>query len=191
MALVGLASDFESARACLLESQPDVLLLDVRTPRAYELVRAAHEERAGTRVVAFALDENEQDIALCAEAGVTAFATRDITVDGLVNAIAAAARGELACSPRAAAMLFRRVGVLSQVERQLQSERSVLSALTLREKDIASLLASGKSNKEIARTLVIEVATVKNHVHNILAKLHVATRAEAAAHMRARGVDRP
>jgi two-component system, NarL family, nitrate/nitrite response regulator NarL len=61
----------------------------------------------------------------------------------------------------------------------------VLATLTSRESEIASLLSAGRSNKEIARALTIEVATVKNHVHNILAKLQVATRAEAAARVRA------
>jgi DNA-binding NarL/FixJ family response regulator len=184
MELVGLAGDLESALASLRACNPDVILLDVRTPRTYELVRVVREERPAAHVVAFAVEENEQDIAVCAEAGVTAFVTHDVTVEGLAAAISAAVRGELTCSPRTAAMLFRRVAALSSVERRLRSEQSVLSMLTARERDIASLIAAGRSNKEIARELVIEVATVKNHVHNILAKLQVTTRAEAAARIR-------
>jgi len=184
MELVGLAGDLVSALASLRASDPDVILLDVRTPRVYELVRVVREERPAAQVVAFAVEENEQDIAVCAEAGVTSFVTHDVTVEGLASAISAAVRGELTCSPRTAAMLFRRVAALSDVERRLRSEESVLSMLTAREREIASLIAAGRSNKEIARELVIEVATVKNHVHNILAKLQVTTRAAAAARIR-------
>jgi len=182
--VVGLAGDVDSALASVRASHPDVVLLDVRTPQAYDLVRAVREERRATEVVAFAVEESEQDIAVCAEAGVTAFVTYDVTVDGLASAITAAVSGELACSPRTAALLFRRLATLSNVERRLRSEHSALSTLTMRERDIALLLAAGRSNKEIARELVIEVATVKNHVHNILAKLQVTTRAEAAARLR-------
>jgi two-component system nitrate/nitrite response regulator NarL len=185
LTLVGLASDFESALVSLRASHPDVILLDVRTPRTYELVRVVRKEQPAAQVVAFAVDDSEQDIAGCAEAGVTSFVTRDVTVEGLASAISAAVRGELTCSPRTAAMLFRRVATLSGAERTLHSARAVLATLTGRESEIASLLAAGRSNKEIARALTIEVATVKNHVHNILAKLQVATRAEAAARVRA------
>jgi two-component system, NarL family, nitrate/nitrite response regulator NarL len=184
LTLVGLAADFDSAIASVRASRPDVILLDVNTPRTQELVRAMREEHPDAQVVGFAVDESEQDIATCAEAGVTSFVTRDVTVDGLATAISAAARGELTCSPRTAAMLFRRVAALSGVERAVRSERSVLATLTAREREIASLLAGGQSNKEIARALTIEVATVKNHVHNILEKLHATTRAQVGARVR-------
>jgi len=182
--LVALAADFDSGLASLHDASPDVILLDVRTPRAYDFVRAVRETHSATEVVAFAVEEDERDITACAEAGGTAFVTRDVTVDGLANAIAAAVRGELECTPKSAAVLLRRVAALSSVERRLHAERSSFANLTSRERAIALLLASGRSNKEIARELVIEVATVKNHVHSILAKLQVTTRAAAAARIR-------
>jgi len=81
------------------------------------------------------------------------------------------------CTPRLAAMLLGRVATLAQ-ERRVPS---ALDELTAREREVVELLGEGLSNKEIASGLQIEVATVKNHVHNILDKLHVTRRAEAAA----------
>ena len=81
-------------------------------------------------------------------------------------------RNELVCSPRVASMLFRRVAAIG-------SERSHgpdNGALTRREHEIVSLMTQGLSNKEIARQLRIQNATVKNHIHSILAKLHVRRR---------------
>ena len=183
-AVAGVAADADGALAAVQGARPDVVLLDIGTPGATGLVRAIRAAHDEARIVAFAVDECERDIEVCAEAGVTGFVTRDVTVDGLAAAIDAAERGELACSPRAAALLFRRVAALSTVSHALRTERTLLATLTLREREIASLLAAGRSNKEIGRALTIEVATVKNHVHHILEKLRVGTRAEAAVRMR-------
>jgi DNA-binding NarL/FixJ family response regulator len=182
--LVGLAADFDTAVSTVRMARPDVVLLDARTPRTTELVRAVRETHALTLVIAFAVDESERDIELCAEAGVTGFVTRDVTVDGLVSAIRAAVRGELTCSPRMAAMLFQRVTALSTVAQTVRGARSLLASLTKREREIAAYLAGGSSNKEIGRELHIEITTVKNHVHHILQKLQVTSRSAAAARVR-------
>jgi two-component system, NarL family, nitrate/nitrite response regulator NarL len=81
------------------------------------------------------------------------------------------------CSPKLAATLLRRVAALAQEQRS----PSALDSLTIRERQIVGLIGDGLSNKEIASGLKIEVATVKNHVHNILEKLNVTRRSEAAA----------
>jgi DNA-binding NarL/FixJ family response regulator len=94
-------------------------------------------------------------------------------------AIHCAMRNELVCSPRIAALLFSRVAAIGS-ERSHASDNS---ALTRREHEIVSLMTQGLSNKEIARQLRIQNATVKNHIHSILAKLHVRRRGEVAARM--------
>lgn len=187
LSLVGLAADFDSAVHTVRLTRPDVVLLDASTPRTMELVSAVKETHALTRVIAFAVEESERDIELCAESGVTGFVTRDVTVDGLVSAIRAAVRGELTCSPRVAAMLFQRVTALSNVAQTVGSARSLLASLTRREREIAAYLAGGSSNKEIGRELHIEITTVKNHVHHILQKLQVTSRMAAAACVRVVG----
>jgi len=90
-------------------------------------------------------------------------------------------RGEAVCSPRVAGALLRRIAALATDGR---SDR-VPAHLTKREREIMGLIDEGLSNKEIAKRLRIEVATVKNHVHNILEKLQVHRRGEAAARVRA------
>ena len=184
LAVVGLAGDVESAVGVVRTTHPDVVLLDAGMSKTFELVRALKATHDDARIVAFAVDECERDIEVCAEAGVSSFVTRDVTVDGLASAIGAAVRDELTCSPRAAALLFRRVAALSGMSHAMRAERTLLATLTSREREIAALIAHGQSNKEIGRALHIEVATVKNHVHRILEKLHVGTRGEAAARLR-------
>jgi DNA-binding NarL/FixJ family response regulator len=184
LSVVALAEGYDDAVDAVRVSQPDVVLLDAATPRMAELVRAMKASHSSARIVAFAVEETEREIEVFAEAGVTGLVTRDVTVEGLTAAIHATVRGELTCSPRMAAILFQKVAALSSVRRAMHDERNALATLTRREREITRLLGIGRSNKEIARALNIEVATVKNHVHHILEKLYVTTRAEAAARIR-------
>ena len=100
-------------------------------------------------------------------------------MDDLTSTIISVTRGELLCSPRVAATLLRRVGALANGARAPHA----LRGLTFREREVLDLIDGGLSNKEIAVRLHIEVATVKNHVHNLLEKLHVTSRAQAAAQL--------
>ncbi len=121
----------------------------------------------------------EQDVIACAEAGISAFVPREGSTEDLINAVRQAIRGELVCSPRVTALLFDRVAALSAG--RIKSIDG--HALTAREKEIVSLVERGLSNKEIARRLSVGTATVKNHVHNILEKLHIHRRGEVAGRM--------
>jgi len=103
-------------------------------------------------------------VLLCAEAGAAGYVPCDGTIDNLVDTIHSVARGELLCSPRIAATLFRALHV--RVPKP-DADRLALT-LTAREREIAPLIDRGLSNKEIAAHLRIEAATVKNHVHNLL-----------------------
>src|SRR5256885_10828505 len=104
-------------------------------------------------------------------------------------AIESAVRGELYCPPRVAFTLLRRLGALAASLRddEEKATHSPLRALTGREREILHLVDDGMTNKGIAGRLVIELATVKNHVHNILKKLHVHRRIDASAWYRRRG----
>ena len=104
----------------------------------------------------------------------------DASVDDLVDAIRKALRGEVICSARVTGLLFQRVAALSEATQAPSNMRP----LTRRECEIAKLVNKGMSNKEIARSLRIASATVKNHVHNILEKLQVSRRGAAAAILR-------
>ena len=156
-----------------------MVLLDVGTPGGLAALLALRQALPDLKIVAIAVSDIEQVVVACAEAGVSGFVSRDGSIQDLLTAIHCTMRNELVCSPRIAGMLFRRVAAIG-------SERSHApdnSALTRREHEIVSLMTQGLSNKEIARQLRIQNATVKNHIHSILAKLHVRRRGEVAARM--------
>jgi two-component system, NarL family, nitrate/nitrite response regulator NarL len=179
--VVGTASGADEAVAALREQEPDVVLLDMAIPDNVWLVRALVAAVPGTKVVALAVPEVEREVLACAEAGVAGYVTREGSIEDVVAAVESVARGEMLCSPRMAATLLQRVATLA-LER---SPQSIESRLTRREIEILDLIDQGLSNKEIARRLTIELSTVKNHVHNVLEKLHVSRRSEAAARVRA------
>ena len=164
------------ARARLLE--PDVVLLDLEPPGAVALVRALVDDGTARGVIALAVQEDEGAIVACAEAGASGFVTRESSLAELMNTIESAARGELRCSPRVASVLMRRVGVLAAATGASPARDT--APLTAREREVLELVERGLSNKEIAQTLSIELATVKNHVHNLFEKLNVHRRSEAA-----------
>lgn len=187
--LVGATADGSEAIAAVAQTGPDVVLLDIGLPCVRELIHALKSTHGAVRIVAYAVDECEREIEACAKAGFAAFVTTDVTVDGLIAAIDAVMRDELHCTPRAAALMFKRVAELSMQTSSTPEESRVMASLTTRECEIAEFIASGCSNKQIGRNLNIAVSTVKNHTHHILEKLHVSTRAEAA--VRVRGAMRP
>jgi DNA-binding NarL/FixJ family response regulator len=162
-------------------TQADVFVIDTQSSGSLERVvpRLLTSHRSA-KVVAVGVAENENDVIACVEAGVTAFVLADEGVDGLVDGLHAAMRNEVHCSPQMAAALARRVAALAAVQKGIAPG----AGLTARELEVVELIDDGLSNKEIARALHIEIATVKNHVHNILEKLHVSRRGEAAARVR-------
>ncbi|MDQ5821587.1 MAG: response regulator transcription factor, partial [Actinomycetota bacterium] len=156
-------------------------LLDVAGGDGPGVVRSLLAKAPGTMVVALGVTEADDDVLPLAEAGVAGYVTRDGTVDDLLATVESVAAGETICSPRITATLLRRVALLAR-DRGAAAEAK--RGLTHREREIVDLIDEGLSNKEIAVRLRIELATVKNHVHNILDKLHVRRRAEAAAAVR-------
>jgi DNA-binding NarL/FixJ family response regulator len=178
--LVGTAATLEQTVELARTQRPDVLVVDMASHGVLSVLEAVRAAAPEVKLVAFAVNEQEEDVMRCAEAGVAGFVTRGATPDRLLSVIESAMRGELLCSPRIAALLFHRVGSLAR--RRAAGLAPV--PLTDRERQIAALLADGLCNKEIAVQLRIEVPTVKNHVHRILAKLRVTSRLEAAAQLR-------
>lgn len=185
LAIAGTANNIDDLSR-VDECHPDVIVLDMSARGSLDAIRRVSASSSRARMIAFAVEETERDVLLCAEAGAAGFVPCDGTIDDLVNTIHSVARGELLCTPRIAAMLFR--ALHTQGPRH-DGDRLALT-LTAREREIAPLIDRGLSNKEIAAQLGIEVATVKNHVHNLLEKLQVASRGEAAARLRA-GVGAP
>ena len=170
--VVGLAADYQSALERSTELQPDIVFLDISMTDGLRLVHEVRLVAPDAAVVATAVAETDKDIVACAEAGVAGFVTCDQSLAEAVRVLESVARGESPCSPRTAAVLLRRVTVLS-AQREPPGPPD---GLTPRESEIAELIAQGCSNKEIARALCIELSTVKNHVHHMLEKLGVRSR---------------
>jgi DNA-binding NarL/FixJ family response regulator len=182
LTVLGAAGDRDGAVALVAAVQPDVVILDMARGDGLDLSHRVREAAPAARILALAIDESEGDILACAQAGVAGYVTCQGSMDDLVEAIGRCTRGEMLCSPRVTAMLFRRLGAIGAG----LDEGPGAASLTPREVQIAGLIEAGRSNKEIALHLGIELATVKNHVHNILDKLGVTTRAEASARLRGR-----
>jgi two-component system nitrate/nitrite response regulator NarL len=166
------------ARMRELEPSPDVAVVDLAGPGGPAAVSAIRDGVPDLKVIALGIRELESDLLPWAEAGVDGFVSPQATLDDLLSVVDSVARGETLCSPRMTAALLRHVGTLAREQR---SPPSTTWSLTARESEIAGLIDEGLSNKEIAQRLCIELPTVKNHVHNLLEKLGVRRRGEAAA----------
>ena len=164
-----------------LTALPDVLLLDMAMPESLQTLRDVAGRVGGPRVVALALPDSEPAVLACAEAGIAGYVTRGASLEELADAVQRAARGETLLPPRVAAALLRRFSTLASYTPDTAST----GELTARELEIARLVDEGMSNKLIAARLCIEISTVKNHMHRILAKLHAHHRAEIPRRLRA------
>jgi two-component system, NarL family, nitrate/nitrite response regulator NarL len=186
LVVVGMGPDAVAAASSSCKSTPDLFVVDTATvecPGAIRMIRKAFD---GTKVVAVGVKGNVEELLSFAEAGASSYVTREESFDDLAATIERAARGEVLCSPRMTAALLERVASLALEHESPEPD----VPLTAREIEIIELIDRGMSNKMIARELCIELATVKNHVHHILAKLKVKGRAQAAARWRSSGPTR-
>ena len=161
----------------LRDVAPDVVVFDVRSRDAVQMLRSAAAIRPSARLVVFGVEDEDRDLVACAEAGVSGYVLADAALAELLQAIQTVARGDLYLPAPVAAALFRRLATHDDVDPRGPAS----SHLTARERQILALVVQGLTTKEIAASLHIEVATVKNHVHSLLLKLQVKSRAEAAA----------
>ncbi|HSD73411.1 MAG TPA: response regulator transcription factor [Steroidobacteraceae bacterium] len=175
---VGAASCAAEAADCVRHAEPDIVLLDMSMDEAFSAAKKVAKTCKASRVVALGMPESEAEVIRCAEIGIAGYVTRGGSLNDVVAAIDAVARGEVHCSPRIAGSLYRRVGALSSRQR---ATASPLAGLTARESQVLRMMRQGLSNKIISRRLGIELSTTKNHVHSVLAKLGVHSRAQAVS----------
>jgi DNA-binding NarL/FixJ family response regulator len=171
-------SDKDEVGSVLRSFHPDVALLNVTCSDVLSTLAEVNFALPDTRVIAMAVSESEEQIMACAEVGVSGFLTRDATLEDVVRALTRVARGEAVCPQSVAQALLHRVST------EAHQRAITTDSLTPREREVLVLIDHGLSNKQIAKRLGIEVRTVKNHVHNLLAKLRVQRRGEAAARLR-------
>lgn len=184
LCVVGTAADVGEVLERLTEDHVDIVLLDatVELPQAVSQIR---QRATNVQVVALAVPQAEEDVIRLAEAGVAGYVLPDGSTEELIVALESAARGELRVSPRVAYRLLRRLGSLATLVQG--QEPGPPAELTAREREIIELIHQGMTNKDIARRLGIETGTAKNHVHNILRKLHTHRRINAAEWFRKGG----
>jgi two-component system, NarL family, response regulator LiaR len=172
--LVGEAADGEEAVALARELVPDVVLMDLVMPGldGVEATRRIREASPTTTVIVLTSFDQDEHVFPSIKAGAAGYLLKDVPPQELVEAIRKADRGEALLHPTVAARLMREVA---------EGDRSApADALTDRELEVLRLIARGLPNKQIARELGVAEKTVKTHVSNILAKLHLADRTQAA-----------
>jgi DNA-binding NarL/FixJ family response regulator len=169
--IIGEAQDGAEALQKVRELKPDVVLMDLLMPvmDGITAIGAIRRETQDVEVIALTSVLEDASVVGAVRAGAIGYLLKDTQADELCRAIKAAAAGQVQLSPKAAARLMREVRAPESPE-----------ALTERETDVLRLLAQGQSNKEIARELNIGEKTVKTHVSNVLGKLGVQSRTQAA-----------
>jgi RNA polymerase sigma factor (sigma-70 family) len=179
--VVGSATTIE--QALNLAANCDVVLISTRLPNegALELIRALNEQYPEVKSLVLGLAESEEEILQYIEVGARGYVLKDDSVQELLRNIRAASSGEAMISPEIAAALMNRVNELAQVFAEAAAIPEAVD-LTPREHEVLQLIGQDLTNQEIADRLVIEVGTVKNHVHRILQKLNVNSRQDAAAY---------
>jgi len=178
--VVAEAEDGQEAIRKVDEVAPDVILMDVRMPRmsGIEATRAISETAPAAKVLMLTVSDDEQDLYEAVKAGATGYLLKEISIEEVANAIRAVVTGQSLISPSMASKLLSEFNNLA---RQAQ-QKVIAPKLTDRELQVLKLVAQGMSNREAAETLFISENTVKNHVRNILEKLHLHSRMEAVVY---------
>ena len=172
----------DAAEAAAAEHHPDVVLIDFRSARP-EAIAAILDAAPGVKVVALSVPSRTSDRLAGLEAGVCGWVSSESSPDELVAALESADRHELDLGAELGWDVSRRLATLAAASRAAPPAPDVLTA---RQREVAGCVAEGLSNKQIASQLCIEVPTVKNHVHTILEKLGLSSRAQIGATVRTR-----
>ena len=184
LAVIGEAGKGEEAVRRVAEVVPDVVLMDLAMPGmdGVEATRRIRTLSPRTQVVVLTSYHEDAHIFPAIKAGAISYLLKDVAPEELAEAIRAAARGEAVLHPRVAAR------VMAELRGAREEVPNPFTDLTDREMDVLRLIAEGLSNAEIAGRLVISEKTVKGYVSNILSKLHLSDRTQAAVYAWKQGV---
>lgn len=179
--VIGEAGDGSDGVRKVMDLRPDVVLMDIKMPdmTGLDALRLIMESRPDTKVIMLTVSEDDEDLFTAVRAGAKGYLLKNVEADKLISSIHQVAGGEAALSGRLAEKIFAEFREMATGVRSKEPPKDLLSN---REKEILIHLTSGKSNKEIASILDIAESTVKIHVQNIMRKLNVTSRVQAAVY---------
>jgi DNA-binding NarL/FixJ family response regulator len=182
MEVIAEAEDGAEAVAKAEELAPDVVLMDVRMPKlsGIEATRAIAEVDPAAKILMLTVSDEEDDLYDAIKAGANGYLLKEISIEEVADAIRAVVAGQSLISPSMASKLLTEFTSLAKRADERQSVPA--PRLTDRELEVLKLVAQGLSNRAIAGELYISENTVKNHVRNILEKLHLHSRMEAVVY---------
>jgi DNA-binding NarL/FixJ family response regulator len=180
--VVDEAGDGETAIALAREHAPDVVVMDVRMPgrSGIDAARAIKEELPGTKILVLTISDEEDDLYEAIKAGANGYLLKEISIDEIGHAVRSVNGGQSLISPSMASKLLDEFAAM--IKKEEEKEQVPAPRLTPREMEVLEHVAQGMNNREIAKTLFISENTVKNHVRNILEKLHLHSRMEAVVY---------
>ena len=185
--VVGEAEAGAAAVAAVAQLTPDVVLMDLEMPGELDGIAATRQIRKArpeTQVIVVTSHHQDEYIFPAVRAGAISYLLKDVEPDELAAAIRKAAQGEAVLDSRVASRLVQ------ELQGIRQEQVNPFTELSEREFDVLRLIAAGKSNAEIAETLVIGESTVKTHISNLLKKLHLDDRTQAAVYAWQQGIVR-
>ena len=179
--VAGEAPNGQTALRLAAELAPDVVIMDLNMPGLSGVETTRHLTGIAplARVVVLTISVEDDDVMDAVMAGACGYLLKDSSIEQLIAGIRSAARGESLISPQIAAKLLQHLRARSADEVAAETIRAELSD---RELEVLRLIANGKDNAEIARELFISPKTVKNHISNILMKLQIENRIQAAVY---------
>ena len=177
--VVGEAEDGAEALAKAKELKPDLILMDIQMPHGngLEALSAIKGELPDVKIIMLTVHDKNENLLEAIKRGAEGFLSKNVRAKALLDSLRGAMRGEAAISRHMAGKILKEFVRLAKIE-----DKKTPGQLTPREKEVLQKLSEGLSNKEIGRSLCISENTVKVHVKNILRKLHLRTRTEAAAY---------
>jgi two-component system NarL family response regulator len=179
--LVGEASDGEEVVRKALELMPDVILMDVRMPKKSGIEAAGEIKDAlpHVKILMLTISDEEADLYEAIKAGASGYLLKEIPIEEVADAIRSVWAGQSRISPSMASKLLNEFAAMSRAS---QEPPMPAPKLTDREMEVLRLVAQGMNNRDIAKALFISENTVKNHIRNILEKLHLHSRMEAVVY---------
>ncbi len=180
--VVAEAGDGKEATELAVEHMPDLVLMDVRMPAhgGIEATKAIKDAVPHSKILMLTISDEEEDLYDAIKAGASGYLLKEISIEEVADAIRKVHAGQSLISPSMASKLLNEFAAMAKKDEQKQQMPA--PRLTDREMEVLALVAQGLNNRDIAKELFISENTVKNHVRNILEKLHLHSRMEAVVY---------